>query len=210
MTVTMSTLANAPIAPTRGAPNEQPGAIGLDNAQDYLNRVIKELRVQGAEKKGALVTVLEYLSLHISRTRDQIGTLRVGGSRPNPLSATADQLEEVVGETARAAHDIISAAEEIERLATKVAPEVAQALNAAVIRIYEASAFQDISGQRIAKAIGALQFIDARIVELMQACGPLPVAPEPAKSSDDELLNGPQLASDATRQNEIDKLFGAV
>ena len=177
----------------------------LDSAQTYLNRLIKELRTQGMDRRGPLVAVLEYLSDHINQTREQIGSLR--REKPNPLSGTADQLEEVVSETAKAAHDIISAAEEIERLAAKADPETAQAISNAVIRIYEASAFQDISGQRIAKAIGGLQFIEARILELMQACGPLPELDAPEKSEEESLLNGPQLKDSANDQADIDKLF---
>lgn len=205
----MNTSASVQRPPTQAGSNEQANTLRLDDAHGYLNRMIKELRGQGAERKSSLVAVLEYLSHHISRTREQIGTLRIGSSRPNPLSSTADQLEEVVGETAKATHEIISAAEEIERLAGKADLETAQALNAAVIRIYEASAFQDISGQRIAKVIGALQFIDAQIVELIWACGPLPEMTEPveSESGDEKLLNGPQLQRDASRQNEIDKMF---
>lgn len=206
----MTNSAQKKAGPAPESPPDSSGGLKLDNAHDYLNRIIRELRGQGVEKKGPLVQVLEYLSLHISRTRLQIGTLRNGNSRPNPLSSTAGQLEEVVGETAKAANDIISAAEEIERLAAKADPETARALNDAVIRIYEASAFQDITGQRIAKAIGALQFIDEQIVELIRACEPLPSDPEPVQSEDEALLNGPQLAGEASRQNEIDKLFGGM
>jgi len=201
----MTTLANAH-AGTAESDRTAENPMRLDSAQTYLNRLIKELRTQGMERRGPLVAVLEYLSHHINQTREQIGSLRL--EKPNPLSGTADQLEEVVTETAKAAHDIISAAEEIERLAAKADPETAQAISNAVIRIYEASAFQDISGQRIAKAIGGLQFIEARIMELMQACGPLPTSSaEPEKSEEESLLNGPQLKDSANDQADIDKLF---
>ena len=183
-------------------------SLRLDSAQNYLGKLIKELRAQGVERRGSLVAVLEYLSSHINQTREQIGSLRADGAKTHPLSGTADQLEEVVSETAKAAHTIISAAEEIERLAAKADPETAQAISDQVIRIYEASAFQDISGQRIAKAIGALQFIDERIADLIQACGPLPIAAAtPAPTGDESLLNGPQLKGKASRQADIDKLF---
>ena len=202
----MTTLANSHAGAAEPDRSKE-SPMGLDSAQTYLNRLIKELRTQGKERRGPLVAVLEYLSHHINQTREQIGSLRPDGARTHPLSGTADQLEEVVSETAKAAHDIISAAEEIERLAAKADPETAQAISDAVIRIYEASAFQDISGQRIAKAIGALQFIEARIVELIQACGPLPASAAPPKSEEESLLNGPQLSGMASNQADIDKLF---
>jgi chemotaxis protein CheZ len=201
----MTTLAKS-LADAAESDRGKENPMRLDSAQTYLNRLIKELRTQGMERRGSLVAVLEYLSHHINQTREQIGSLR--REKPNPLSGTADQLEEVVNETAKATHDIISAAEEIERLAAKADPKTAQAISNAVIRIYEASAFQDISGQRIAKAIGGLQFIEARIVELMQACGPLPTsAAAPEISEEESLLNGPQLKGNANHQADIDKLF---
>jgi hypothetical protein len=110
----------------------------LPDAHGYLNRVIGELRALKAPHKNTLVSVLEYLSDHIRLTRSEIGALRGGDGNPQVFSTTADELEEIVTETARAANRIMDAAESVEKVAATLAPEPAQALMEAVTSIYEA------------------------------------------------------------------------
>lgn len=185
----------------------------LETAQDYLERVIRELRALSSERKGELLGVMEYLSLYIRRTREEVSTLKQEERGGEFLSSTTDELEEILTETAKAANDIMGAAETIEEIGAKADPETAAALSDAVTRIYEASAFQDITGQRITKVVRALQHIEGRIAALAEACDdgpPKSVTPPPLeqKEGDAALLNGPQLGKNANTQSEIDRLFG--
>ncbi len=185
----------------------------LETAQGYLERVICELRALSSERKGELLGVLEYLSLYIRRTREEVSTLKQEDRGGAFLSSTTDELEEILTETANAANEIMSAAEAIEEIGAKADPETSAALCDAVTRIYEASAFQDITGQRITKVVRALQHIEGRIAALAEACDDGTVrdtavlAVEEA-DGDAGLLNGPQLGKNANTQSEIDRLFG--
>lgn len=179
----------------------------LGDAHGYLDRVIRELHGLRTEKKHPLVGVLQYLSDHIRHTRSELGALRPTGAG---LGSTADELEEVVAETARAANEIMGAAETIERLMPRVDKDVADELLAAVTAIYEASAFQDITGQRITKIIRAVQEIEGKIDTLVEACGELGEAHATERSGDEALLNGPQLAKAANTQDDIDALFDSL
>src|ERR1700761_8257053 len=132
----------------------------LGSAHGYLDRVIEELRVLESPQKNTLVNVLQYLSDHIRITRDEIGALRTGSGNPQMFSTTADELEEIVTETARAANRIMDASEAIERAAAEAPAPLANRLTDAVTSIYEASAFQDITGQRITKIVRALQSLE--------------------------------------------------
>jgi chemotaxis protein CheZ len=185
--------------------------IHIETAQGYLDRLIRELHGLGNEKKQPLVGVLEYLSEHIRATRQEIGALKPGGS-DDFLSSTADELEEIVAETGRAANEIMGAAEAVEAIAAGLGAEARDALQAATTRIYEASAFQDITGQRITKVVRALQQIEARIEALATACGNAVTGSkrDNAAEGDAALLNGPQLAKAAATQDEIDSLFDAL
>jgi len=180
--------------------------IQIDDAQGYLDRLIRELHVLGKDGQQPLVRVLEYVSRHISSTREEIGALRPDGVS---LSSTADELEEILSETARAANEIMTAAESVERVAEGMEPCVRDTLQAAATRIYEASAFQDITGQRITKVVRALQHIEARVDVLTKACGIVTKMPAEA-IGDKALLNGPQLSCNAATQSEIDSLFASV
>ncbi|MBL6936513.1 MAG: protein phosphatase CheZ [Alphaproteobacteria bacterium] len=182
--------------------------IELGNAHSYLNRVIAELQSLRTEKKHPLLNVLQYLSDHIRQTRQELGALRTRDGNPL-LGSAADELEEVVAETARAANEIMGAAEAIEALMPQVEKDVSAALLNAVTRIYEASAFQDITGQRITKIIRAVQDIEEKIGTLAQACGDGEIAGgDPV--GDAALLNGPQLGKTAATQDDIDALFDSV
>ena len=182
----------------------------LPDAHDYLDRVIRELRALKAPQKDTLVGVLQYLSDHIRATRAEIGAIRGGGSGDQLFGSTADELEEIVTETARAANRIMDAAEAIEGVAGKVDPASATALTDAVTQIYEASSFQDITGQRITKVVRALQSMESKLQALAGAFGRAEFTPPAPAEGDAALLNGPQLAQSASSQDDIDALFGDV
>jgi chemotaxis protein CheZ len=191
-------------------PREQGLPLQLTDAHGYLDRVIRELHGMRTEKKHPLLGVLQYLSDHIRHTRSELGALRPRGDRAT-LATTADELEEIVAETARAANEIMGAAEAIEQLMPRVESDVATALLSHVTRIYEASAFQDITGQRIAKIIRAVQDIEEKIDTLVSACGDSgDGAGGDDRTGDEALLNGPQLANAANTQDDIDALFDSL
>jgi len=183
----------------------------LPDAHGYLNRVIGELRALKAPHKNTLVNVLEYLSDHIRLTRSEIGALKSGGGNAQMFSTTTDELEEIVTETARATNRIMDAAESVEKVAAGLEPAQANALMDAVTNIYEASAFQDITGQRITKIVRALQSLEEKLASLTSAFGPLEETPAQAKPEGDAaLLNGPQLEKTAASQTDIDALFASL
>jgi chemotaxis protein CheZ len=186
--------------------------LGLESAHGYLDRVIGQLGALGNSEKQPLLSVLQYLSNHIRHTRDEIGALRPGSKADSLISSTADELEEIVAETARAANEIMAAAETIETLCAKVDPETAKVLTDAATRIYEASAFQDITSQRITKIVRALQHLETKLGSLVAACGPGEASDngEDDRTGDAALLNGPQLSKGAASQADIDSLFDSL
>lgn len=188
----------------------------LDEAHDYLDSVIASLRALDRREKQPLIGILEYLSEYIRSTRGEVAALRSSVGSPVILSQASDELEEIVHETAKATNSIMSVAEDIEDLARQADDAVATALQNAATRIYEACAFQDITGQRITKIVRAVQHIDQKIRLLAGLCG-MEAVPEGSEAlnaadtrkGDERLLNGPQLAVSAQSQDEIDRLFGA-
>jgi chemotaxis protein CheZ len=179
----------------------------LPDAHNYLDRVIRELQSLKAPQKDTLVGVLQYLSDHIRATRAEIGAIKGSAAGDQLFGTTADELEEIVTETARAANRIMDAAETIEGVAGKLDPALAAPLTDAVTEIYEASAFQDITGQRITKVVRALQSMEAKLQSLASAFGPAEAAAPAAPEGDAALLNGPQLPAGARSQDDIDALF---
>ena len=185
----------------------------LPDAHGFLDRVIGELRAVQSPQKDTLVAVLQYLSDHIRVTRSEICALRGDSNNQQLFGSSADELEEIVTETARAANRIMDAAEAVEKVAATLDAAPAAALTDAVTNIYEASSFQDITGQRITKVVRALQAMETKLATLVGAFGPpeshevsAPIAPQ----GDARLLNGPQLDKNASRQTDIDALFESL
>ena len=158
----------------------------------------------------------------IDGTLAEIAVLRQsGGDGLDRLSAAGKELDAVVDATESATNAILFASEVIERviddlqahsatnpMLNELLSEAQQALGG----IYEASSFQDITGQRITKVVSALRFVDERIARLESIWNAEEIAlPESADNAeeDDEshLLNGPQLDGQALDQAAIDALF---
>ena len=143
------------------------------------------------------------------------------------LTSAVRELDAIVHTTEAATNDILASAEKIEHLAEDIAatssdPVVAEQLAQiadALARILEASTFQDITGQRIAKVMSILDFVEQRATAVVAVWGeenvPDPEIADPGDSGDpgdcdDEanLLNGPQLDdAGGMSQDEIDALF---
>jgi chemotaxis protein CheZ len=85
---------------------------------------------------------------------------------------------------------------------------LAQDIQDHTVQIYEASNFQDIAGQRIAKVIETLNLIELQLSAMLTRCSG--GAAEPlARAAENGLINGPRLDGDAghASQIEIDEMF---
>jgi chemotaxis protein CheZ len=182
----------------------------LDDAHTYLEKIIISLHALDRREKGPLVAVLEHLSRYVESTKKDIADLRSTEGTGNSFSTAAVELEEIVAESSKATHEIMNAAEVVEQMGAALDKDAAARLNDAVTRIYEACAFQDITGQRISKVVNAMQSIETKVVGLARACGgevENQAIGAATAAAGDKLLNGPQLAVNAKSQDEIDKLF---
>jgi chemotaxis protein CheZ len=89
-------------------------------------------------------------------------------------------------------------------------------VEAGCMRIFEACAFQDITGQRIAKVVNTLTFIEERLSSLQKVWGdtigdvPADAPVEAAKTGEAILLNGPALAGEGINQSDVDALMNNV
>ena len=159
----------------------------------------------------------------IHSAKAEIAALRPDEIQQTHLPAATDELDAIVGATEEATGVILDAVEKIEAIAPQAPPEVAQELSNMVTRIYEACNFQDITGQRITKVVRTLKHIEAKVAGLVMAfgdemaranaAGPAAEAKAEAPATsgtvdEKDLLNGPQLPSNATSQADIDALFG--
>lgn len=155
----------------------------------------------------------------LSRTRREIAALHVNAFGPQPDRVTRE-LDAVVESAERATQQILSAAEAIEDAANTLSAslkreqEQALALDIQdnVLRIFEACNFQDLSGQRIAKVLAGLKFVEERVAHMMALWGGIEGLRTEATVDEHErgqILHGPRLDGDPghASQDEVDALF---
>ena len=113
---------------------------------------------------------------------------------------------------AAATNAILESCETLDTVAGEVGNEASAKLQDATTKIYEACSFQDITGQRITKIVGTLKTIEVKVARIVETFGSdaarmpeVPIDREPM----DELLNGPQLPTQAMDQSDIDKLMAS-
>lgn len=157
----------------------------------------------------------------IQQTKTEIATLHQSGFQGKHIGKVTDELDAVVEGTEQATEAILSAAETVEdrvgSLAAKLKGDdqgMANDAVEAVMTIFEACNFQDITGQRITKVVKTMRFIEERIDSMMEIWGgmesfehieTLDVGPK----GDAALLNGPASQDDVNvaSQDDIDALF---
>jgi len=201
------------------------GGIGIDPA-DIVEVVESIMASISGDRTGVnlrLYEDIEALSQFIKSAKSEITSLRADEIKTKYIPAASDELSAIVGATERATNEIFEAVEIIESTANEIGPEAAAPLSDAVTRIYEACSFQDITGQRITKIVKVLQDVEAKIDGLLRAFGedvldrpadenaaaPAAAAEVPKAKSDKDLMNGPQLPSNAMNQDEIDALMAS-
>jgi chemotaxis protein CheZ len=147
----------------------------------------------------------------IARTKQELAMLHAGASGHTGPRAVRE-LDAVVDGTERAAHQIMDAAEAIAKAAKSLTASQTKndtptrEIRDNVQRIFEACNFQDLSGQRIAKVMAMLQFIDESIARMMEIWGGAeafkPYAG--AAGSEPSLLHGPKLTGDSGHVTQAD------
>jgi chemotaxis protein CheZ len=158
----------------------------------------------------------------IEGTKLEIATLQ-NGFRGRAMRRIAHELDAIVGDTEAATEQILNAAEAIDgsakvlrdRLRTEEERKLMSDVQERVVEIFESCNFQDIAGQRIAKVVTTLEFIEDRIVNMMAMWGKIDALRDftamamGGRSADGQLLDGPRLEADAEHasQDDIDALF---
>ncbi len=161
---------------------------------------------------ASLYREFRILSAYIESAKSEIAKLKPAELKTLKLPRAGKQLDAVVKATEEATQAIMDAAEEI-MAADKSNPEAyAATVDQASMRIIEACAFQDITGQRITKVVETLTFIENRLENIHKTWGEVAAGgadpPEEAEPDDERTrLTGPQLDGEGIDQTAIDALL---
>jgi chemotaxis protein CheZ len=149
----------------------------------------------------------EKLSRELRRMHETVATLVAVPARETRNSGI--ELEAVVQATEAAANTILEAAEAIQAWIDSgaVEPGALPALSARVSAIFEACSFQDLTGQRIRRAIQHLQRVEAVLGQFLPGAAARVQPRVEVKALTSTLPQAPQAGSDLA-QAEIDALLG--
>ena len=168
----------------------------------------------------------------IESTKAQLTAIRRLETEGRSMSRVNSELDEVVVDTERATTLIVSATEEIEGQIRSIRDALSDPTHQArieivlqkVVALYELCSFHDVTGQRIAKIVGVLKFLEERVQSVIEAWAGLDVFRGFASNSaargstaalvipgpkHEELLHGPRLPRDTghASQDDIDAMF---
>ncbi len=160
---------------------------------------------------------IRYLLSFVDQAKEEISSLRPKEYSTNKLPAACGELDAIVSGTEEAAGKVMDCADELSEVSEKCNDEVKQQLGDISVKLFEASSFQDITGQRVTKVVTTLVHLEERLSALADAMGDNDV--DEVVSDDDnvdkdydamaneEFTHGPQLDGEAKDQAAIDALL---
>jgi len=163
---------------------------------------------------------LTNLFRYIERVRQEIAAINSDSGEEERFKSMGEQLDAIVNATEEATHTVMGRAEDndnaVEELRKAITDPDQLALldriNANSGDVYQACSFQDITGQRVAKIVKSISYLEERIGSLIDIFGKDEIAKidvEQAEETEDEkLLRGPALETEESlAQDDIDALF---
>lgn len=198
------------------------GTISLQDMGEIFMDMASSLNPDNSNVDKFVHTEIERLAQYIVDTKKEIFALQTNDKAEAVIMDASAHLDEVIKHTEEATSTIMDACDKVLAGAAGVGGEKEKHITDAANMIYDACAFQDITGQRIRKVIKLLQNIEERINKLNGILGDAPVFAEGddgvkkdlanvvLPKDDKDLLNGPQLKGQGTSQNDIDALFASL
>ena len=163
---------------------------------------------------------LQALFTYVQRVRQEIASLNSAGDGEDKFVTMGEQLDGIVEATMDATEIIMSAVENNANLVLQMRDLATDEKQIALLdklltnqnTVFEACAFQDLTGQRITKIIKSITYVEERVNALRIIWGREEIDKARTNVTDDrtedeKLLHGPQTKTKAISQDDIDKLF---
>ncbi|HEY9079440.1 protein phosphatase CheZ [Magnetovibrio sp.] len=191
-----------------------------------VKSMIESLNVQEAAgvneaspEMSVLRGQLHDLKTSIDKTKAEIAAIHKPGENEDKFVTAAMELGAIVEATEVATNNILGAAEDIQEHAQSIRERVTdttshdhlRAIDDLIIKIFENCNFQDITGQRTGKVVKTINYLEERILTMINIWGEedfegIELSAD-LRSEDEKLLEGPQLAGSGISQDDIDSLF---
>ncbi len=157
---------------------------------------------------------------YIHRVRQEVAAIYRPADEDHHFDGMGDQLDAIVKATEEATNTILEAMERNEEAVGKLRDKITDPDQAALLDqiidngndVFESCSFQDITGQRVNKVVKSITYVEKRVNALIDLLGKgqlaeveVPVYRE--KTTDEQLVSGPQLEGDGLSQDDVNKLF---
>ena len=184
------------------------GEISLVELLSLAKHMVASLETIVDEQDDDLGTEVRAIARHIEKTQVELGTLPPRELTFESIPKADEDLREVVASTETATQSILDSAETIMSANSDDLEDYRQTVDNAVMSIFEACCFQDLTGQRISRVAETLGHISEHIqyvTDVINGQGGAHL--KPVERLDDPLVNGPQSAKDAISQDLADNFF---
>ncbi len=192
---------------------EQRRDLTLEDVMVLAERMAESLDHSMARVDELLHDEFQAIIGEIGGLRRDISNLKPDLVRYDKIPQAGQELDAVVEATEAATCAIMEAAEEI-MAADASDPDAYKALvDEKMIVVFEACSFQDITGQRIAKVVRTLGWIEDRLNTLSKTLKLDTYEAPPQEETAEErrerelMLHGPQMKGEAIDQTEVDDLL---
>jgi chemotaxis regulatin CheY-phosphate phosphatase CheZ len=207
--------------------DKRTAVLALDEYHNGL-RSIKEW-IERANQRSAEDVHLEVLrkeliemASSIRKAKSEISAMKPAGddsqNSGRRINLATEELDAIVHSTERATTDILNGAERIMEISTRIRDHAltleADQIDQEATNILMACGFQDITGQRIAKVVSTLRYLEERVDAMIRIWGVdgvgLDEIPPDHKDMrpDAHLMNGPALRG-GVDQSMVDELLNA-
>ncbi|SDD59142.1 protein phosphatase CheZ [Kordiimonas lacus] len=194
---------------------------GDNIAIDEITHVVGSL-VRGTthdDDMDSVSTELRELLNYINAAKSELVEMQPKSLSNRDIPDAGEQLDAIVKSTEDAAEAIMDAADAVGQIADELDDEVGGRLAQISTDLFQASSFQDLTGQRITKVTRTLAHLEERLNALADAIGDDYVAPDPEEEiarneegvveDETDLLHGPQLEGEGNSQAEIDAILAS-
>lgn len=182
---------------------EQNTKIGLFDIAPLLGGFIEALEGTLKDDECLIYEGLKNVIIHIKHLKEFNLSEKVESLIAADTAGCIQELDEVLKHCDASANTILDAADKLQEFINQMEDgDRKNEMMMTVSQIFQASDFQDLSGQRLRKVSNFMVGLQEGITAL---------APQPEKdNSPQSLLNGPQASGNAPSQEDIDRLFDSL
>jgi len=192
------------------------GQVGVDEIAGVVGSLVEG--TVHDDDMGDVARELKELLQYINAAKHELVGMQPKSLSNRDIPDANVELDAVIKSSEDAAGTIMDVGDTLGQIADELDGEMANKLNNAASELFQASSFQDLTGQRITKVNTTLSHLEARLNALAEAIGDdfvaeveeeIEVDSDGIAVHDEDLLHGPQLEGEGNSQDEIDAILAA-